>query len=125
MALVDELFTQKDYQAMKDMEDHREIETYRGTVVNDLVIEVTHRVHRMDPERMIYVFSLNHDSVENLFNDDLYWRAEPAKFCHGLPPFDEVKAEVQRMLDYRFDVNEFTPRVLNIEWDPKQPDFDS
>ena len=74
---------------------------------------------------MIYIVTLSHDTVENLFNDDLYWRAEPVKFCHGLPTYEEVLAAIQKLLDYRFDLQESKSKVLNIPWDPKQPDFDS
>lgn len=119
------LFTEKDYEELKKIESHTETETYRGSVHNDLVVEVTHRRHRKDPSRMIYVVSLNHDKMGDLFNDDLYWRAEPAKFCHGLPPLAEVECAVQKMLDYRNDVEEWKPTALNLIFDPEVPEFDS
>lgn len=34
---------------------------------------------------MIYIVNLNHDTVENLFNDDLYWRAEPGEVLSRFP----------------------------------------
>ena len=117
------LFTEQDYVALKQMEPHTETETYRGTVHDDLVIEVVHRRHRKDPSRMIYVVSLNHNKIDDLFNDDLYWRAEPAKFCHGLPPMEEIEKAIQKMLDFRNDVGEWKPVALNLTF--TQPEFDS
>ena len=119
------LFTEQDYEAMKAMEGRTEKEIYRGSVHNDMLIEITHRVHRLYPDQMIYIVTLSHDTIENLFNDDLYWRAEPVKFCHGLPTYEEVLAAIQKLLDYRFDLQASKSKVLNIPWDPKQPDFDS
>ena len=60
-----------------------------------------------------------------VFNDDLYWRAEPVKFCHGFPTLEQIQTAVQKQLDYLHDVPESKSKVLNIDWDPNVPDFDS
>ena len=122
---VVDLFTEKEYEELKKLEGHTETETFRGPVIDDLVVEIVHRVHRLDPSRMIYIVNLNHDTVENLFNDDLYWRAEPVKFCHGFPTLEQIQTAVQKQLDYLHDVPESKSKVLNIDWDPNVPDFDS
>ena len=120
-----DLFKEKEYEELKKLEGHTETETFRGPVIDDLVVEIVHRVHRLDPSRMIYIVNLNHDTVENLFNDDLYWRAEPVKFCHGFPTLEQIQTAVQKQLDYLHDVPESKSKVLNIDWDPNVPDFDS
>ncbi|MDO4515465.1 MAG: hypothetical protein Q4B72_15710, partial [Lachnospiraceae bacterium] len=120
-----DLFTEKEYEELKKFEGRTETESYRGPVIDDLVVEIIHRVHRLDPDRMIYIVNLNFDKVQNLFNDDLYWRAEPVKFCHGIPTLQEIQQAIQKQLDYLNDVPPSKSKVLNIEWDPKAPDFDS
>ena len=104
---ITQLFTEKDYEEMKKMEGHTETETYRGPIIDDYVVDITHRPHRMKPGQMVYMVALNHALVDNLANDDLYWRAEPAKFFHDIPTLEEVHKEIQRMYNYLTD---------NYEW---------
>lgn len=122
---ITQLFTEKDYKELQKMEGHTETETYRGPIIEDFVVDVTHRPHRMNPGQMVYIVALNHALADNLANDDLYWRAEPAKFSHGIPTLPEIHREIQRMYDYLTD---------NYEWkmpecpppDPgAYPEFDS
>ena len=80
-----DLFTEKEYEELKKLEGHTETETFRGPVIDDLVVEIVHRVHRLDPSRMIYIVNLNHDTVENLFNDDLYWRGGAGEVLSRFP----------------------------------------
>jgi len=101
-----------------------EREEWSAPAVGDLFVRVEHRPFRIDPTKMIYIFNLDQVSG-NLYNDDLYWRSEPVKFCHGAPTYEEALAAVQKLLDYRLERWESKSKPLNIAWDPKQPDFDS
>ena len=49
----------KNTENSKKLEGHTETETFRGPVIDDLVVEIVHRVHRLDPSRMIYIVNLN------------------------------------------------------------------
>src|SRR5699024_2989295 len=49
---ITQLFTEKDYEEMKKMEGHTETETYRGPIIDDYVVDITHRPHRMKPGQM-------------------------------------------------------------------------
>jgi len=121
----EELFAKEDYEAMLKMDPHPYAEEYAAPrVLQDLYVRIVHRPFRPDPDRMIYIVNLD-QKFENLYNDDLYWRAEPVKFCHGTPTYGQILEAVQRLLDFRFDRTENKTAVLNIPWDPKQPDFDS
>jgi len=105
------LFTERDYKEIKKWEDHTEKQVYETPVQGDYVVEVTHRRHRLKPDRMIYVLALNNVKENDLSNDDIYYRAEPWKFTE-LPPLETIQEKVKVMEDYmgRFDGN--TPMVV-------------
>ena len=121
---AEDLFTPADYEAMSHLEDETEEGEYRGSVLFDLYVRVVHRPHRVKPGQWVYLINLDQE-FENLYNDDMYWRAEYVKFFNGLPTYKEVLGAVTKLLDYRSDRTENKTKVLNIEWDPKKPDFDS
>ena len=122
---ISDLFTEKDYEEIKKMEGRTEVETYRGPVIEYYVVDITNRPHRMKPGQMVYIVALNHALVENLANDDLYWRAEPAKFFHGLPSLPEIHEKIQKMYDYLTDNYEWTPPECPPPDPNAYPEFDS
>ena len=121
----EELLTKESFEeALKALTGQGVTEEFSAPPVGDLYIRIVHRPFRIDPSQMIYIINLD-QVYENLYNDDLYWRSEPAKFCHGAPTYEEALAAVQKLLDFRLDKWESKSKVLNIPWDPKTPDFDS
>ena len=121
---AEDLFTPKDYEEMCKLDAQTEEGEYRGTVLFDLYVRVVHRPHRQKPGQWVYLINLDQE-MENLYNDDMYWRAEYVKFFNGVPTYKEVLGAVTKLLDYRCDRTENKTAVLNVEWDPKKPDFDS
>lgn len=121
---AEQFFTRADYDRMLALAPHTETEEYSAAPCGDLYVRVVHRPFRPDPSRMIFIFNLD-QARENLYNDDLYWRSEPVKFCSGIPSFEECIAAVDKLLAFRADKWESKSKVLNIPWDPKHPDFDS
>ena len=94
---AEELFTAGDYEGMLKLADMPGQTEYSAEVVEDLYVRIVHRPFRLDPSRMIYIVNLD-QREGNLYNDDLYWRAEPVKFCHEVPDYDTVLAAVRRLL---------------------------
>ena len=81
---AEDLFTPADYEAMSKLEGQTEEGEYRGSVLFDLYVRIVHRPHRQKPGQWVYLVNLDQE-FENLYNDDMYWRAEYVKFFNGLP----------------------------------------
>ena len=121
---AEQFFTEDDYRRIMELSPHTETEEYCAAPCGDLYVRVVHRPFRLDKSRMIYIFNLD-QMTENLYNDDLYWRSEPVKFCGDIPSFEECLAAIDKLLAFRADKWESKSKVLNIPWDPSHPDFDS
>ncbi len=123
--IIRQVFTQKDYDAIMELEDHHVKEFYESTPVDDWVVKVTHKPQRFKTERMIYIVQLNHYKDQDLANDDMYWRAEPKKFFDGTPTLEQIWEALQANYDYFKDEGEFEIKELNLTFDPNVPEFDS
>ena len=54
-----------------------------------------------------------------------YPRPMNSSYCPSPICSAQIQTAVQKQLDYLHDVPESKSKVLNIDWDPNVPDFDS